>query len=87
MKPLRTREELLDMAAHCAPTAAVGRRIREDGATVFRGVTSPEGFVGYVVKSRDRLIGIWCDTTRRKWICSYPQTLPDGAQMVTEKWL
>lgn len=83
MKPIRTKERLLYLATVNAPTAACAALIREHGASVFRVVTGPEGFSGWVVSSGKWLIGIWADEVNRHWTCTYPTTLPGNAVAIT----
>lgn len=83
MTPIYTREELIAVAIRCAPTTATARRIRENGATVFGGVTSPEGFPGWIVDAgQQRLIGVWFDEAAHKYRITYPAALPDGAKIL-----
>lgn len=80
MNPIYTREELLDLAIRCAPTSAIARRIRVNGATIFGGVTSPEGFPGWIVDAgHDRFIGIWWNDAHQKYQVSYPTQIPPGS--------
>lgn len=76
MKLIRTREDLLEMAARCAPTTAIGVRIRTNGATVLGGFNPVERFPGWIVRSGFRLIGIELDECNRRYRICYPATVP-----------
>lgn len=88
MKPIRFRHDLLDIAARNAPTTATARKIREDGATVFGGVISPEGFPGWIVQApNDRLIGVWINQENRKMKITYPDKMPSGSLLIRGVYL
>lgn len=83
MRPIRSRSELIELAAANAPTNAVARRMRENGARVFGGIKSPEGFPGWIVDAGlGRFIGIWIDADARKYRVTYPSGLSEGAMLV-----
>jgi hypothetical protein len=83
VKPLRTKSELLDLAIAAAPTRAIARRLREVGAAAFGGVTSPEGFPGWIVQYEPgppgRFIGIWVDERAQTYRLTYSTELPQNA--------
>lgn len=92
MKPLHTKQDVIDLAAEHAPTRACQRYMDEQGhMEVFRGVTSPEGWPGWVVRvesipyrpkgNRDMswYIGVWVDEVARAFRITYLDRLPEGA--------
>lgn len=77
MKPLRSAQDVLEIAARCAPTTAVARRIRESGATVLGRFNPVQNLPGWIVKTQDnRLIGIELDEVNRRYRVCYPKEVP-----------
>jgi len=85
MKIFRTRQDVIDFATGNAPTRACQRQMETQGElSVFGGVTSPEGFPGWLVRvNRKWQIGIWLDAASQKISVTYPtQEIPDAAKLI-----
>ena len=89
MKIFRTRQDVIDFATRFAPTRACQRWMETTGAiTVFEGVTSPEGFPGWIVLvHRQWRIGVWVNEAERKVAITYPPVIPHGATSLTRAML
>lgn len=81
MKPLRSREDLLALVAHNAPSDACARAIQEDRATVLGGFNPVEGFPSYVVcvrskHGREWIIAILVNEPDHKYHVRYLDSVP-----------
>lgn len=77
MKPLRTRNDLIELAQRHAPTKACERTMRMYGATVLGGFTFAGGNQGWIVTVSDKWnIAIICHETARKYSIDYLDDVP-----------
>ena len=80
-RPLRTRDELLELVAQHAPTKACATAMREDRAIVLGGFNPVEDFPGWVVRitsRRDRewIVAVECDEVAYKFKVLHLTTVP-----------
>lgn len=75
MRPIRHRNDLIDMAIRNAPTKAVAR-LGQQGATVLGGFNPVESLPGWIVRIGGRLVGIEIDDARKKYRIVYLTDVP-----------
>lgn len=80
MKPIHSREQILEIAIAFAPTRAVGRVLTSLGATVFGGVNAATGFPGWLVSvvMKHRTWYLQIDVIEHSYRFSCPRDRPTG---------
>lgn len=81
MRPLRTRTDLLAIAAQHAPSKACATAIHENRATVLGGFTPAGGLPTFIVRvvsrrGREWLIGIEVDEAAYRYRIRYIEDVP-----------